>query len=920
MGAYSTTTANAYADKIKAVYEYLDEIRKVADRLTPVEDLAVFQAQIQAVYDQLDLLVEASNLIVTATPTGEAILTGSIASIKTLLDIGVIPDGVVWSDELIAALADLENGIRTDLGTTNSGLISTNIAVNQLDQYRISQQTLISGLTTDYSNIQAGLETNQSNLTTALQRLTVTEQNATLVDQNLTSINQSLTSTISGLQAANSTIAGHTASITTAENAISIQATSIDALSSSLVNTNTNVAANATALNVLQTTVQGVGDDLLAQSVQTTSLRSAIGGSGNLLFNADFSVGGNGWEITVAEEDWAATVLTINTLNMPEDVNCLEVVGAPTPLGEIVVESSPILVSANKHYIVSGYPCVDNGTVALSYKIFDSGGFVIGQGVCPPAFNATTSTNFNNYTRSWVKFLVSADAVRLRLYLTVTGDGDFVTQGALFRPMVEQAWSGQEGPSAWVPGAGAVGALATAVQSLETQVTQIEDTVTSQGSAITALENTVTTSNSTSVSETEPATAGRIENDLWIKISTGQIYSLTGGVWVLRPNNKNRVFAQPTPPTADAIGDFWIDTDDGNRPHRWNGTAWIDITDTRVTANASAISSLTTRVTAAEGVNTSQASAITNVTSRMTTAEGNITSQASATSTLSTQMTAVQGRATTLEARWGVTLDVNGYISGVTSVNSGTYASTTFVADSFKIVTPGQSPRTLFAVSSAGNTEIANDMYYGTGRIVVDSGTHMMVQGVGFGVGNEFVQWYGPKMAINLCSRAAADMYLTRTGDAYFGGSLSAGVLKNAVTSSTISGTAIVETGAFGTNGGPKIVVYSLSYNNFGFNTTDLGNGTISATISLQRSYNGGAWTAVGSVNLTGNRISEGFEPGSGYSHAFNLSGSATFTDNLAGTGNFNYRVLVTSPSGWPYTMNTQNAQSQRTSVISTES
>jgi uncharacterized coiled-coil protein SlyX len=693
---------------------------------------------------------------------------------------------------------------------------------------------------------------------------------------------------------------------------------------------------------------------------------------------------------------------------------------------------------------------VDNGTAVLSYKLFDSAGSIVGQGVCPPTFNTTTSTDFSGYTRTWVKFLASAGAVKLRLYLTVTGDGDFITQGALFRPMVEQAWVDQAGPSAWVPNtAGAMGALegnlrlvesalinemitsannnaalvattnelstrivdveadtlaaANAVQSLttrvtaaegvntsqgsaltslqaqvtaldldtggsgaaisalDTRVTATEASIISQGSAITSLQNSVTSANRTTVAETAPSTAGRTENDLWIQASTGNIYTLTSGVWVLRPNNKNRVFAQPTQPTAENVGDFWLDTDDGNRPWRWNGSTWIDMTDTRITGNASAISSLTTRVTAAEGVNTSQgsaitslentvnngttgvaatasalnslttrvtntentntsqASAITNVTSRMTTAEGNITAQASATSTLSTQMTAVEGRATSLEARWGVSLDVNGYISGVSSVNNGSVATTTFIADNFRIVTPGQSPRTLFSISSGGNTEFANDMYFGNGRIILDSGTHILVQGVGFGVAGEFVQWYGPKMAINLCNRAAANMYLTRTGDAYFGGSLSAGVLKNSGNTSVLSGTATTSTGAFSTNGGQKIVTYSLSYRNVGWHNSDLGNGSLSATITLERSYNGGAWTNVGSVNLTGNRISEGFEPGDGWAHTFDIAGSGTFTDNLAGTGTFNYRVTVSAPSGWPYTMNARNGQTQSTSVISTE-
>ena len=98
-----------YADKIKAVYEYLGEIRKVADRLTPVEDVTSFRAQITALYAQLDLLVEASTLIVTATPTGESILTGSVPSIRTLLGITNLPaDYVDQQNKILAGISKKE--------------------------------------------------------------------------------------------------------------------------------------------------------------------------------------------------------------------------------------------------------------------------------------------------------------------------------------------------------------------------------------------------------------------------------------------------------------------------------------------------------------------------------------------------------------------------------------------------------------------------------------------------------------------------------------------------------------------------------------------------------------------------------------------------------------------------------------------
>jgi predicted nucleic acid-binding Zn-ribbon protein len=863
MGVYSSTAANAYADKIKAVYEYLDEIRKVADRLTPVEDLTIFQAQIQALYDQLDLLVEASNLIVTATPTGEAILTGSVPSIQALLEIGVLPPDLVHQGDLDAALAALKALIDADIANATGTIHEINDSITQLDQYRQSQQSEISGLQTSYNNIVAGLETNQTNTESALQRLTVQEQWATLVDERFDSISQSLDSTVLGLQGANDIIAGHTATIETYGNQISLNASSIDALASNLVDVENDIAANTTAINSLDTQITQVGDDLTAQSQQLTELKSVVGGSGNLLANADFAVGANGWNIVVAEDDWASSVLEVNAFNMPPEVNALSILGTPTPDGEIVVESPAVLIDGEGHYIVSGYPCVDNGTVTLSYKEYDLFGDVIGQGECPVTFNVTTNANFKNYTRTWVKFLASADTVKIRLYLTGWSNGDFISQVALFRPMVEKAGVDQTKPSAWTPNtSGATEALAEAVQTLTTEtslingqlssmsaaqtsllsrvgtvegalinemitrsnqhgatvaslntlsaslddaetqlaanavaisglqsdvstlegtvsshsssltslqaqvdaidegtggsgaaisaldvrVTATENSIDSMSSAITALESSVTSANKIYAQNSPPPTVGGTTGDLWIDTDdNNKIYTLTGGAWVPRPDtSKNTVFRQDTQPTANAPGDLWIQTP-SNKVWYWNGTTWLDSTDSRTTANATAITELTTRVTAAEGVNTSQgsaitalqntvnspttgvtatatalsslttrvtnventntsqASAITNVTSRITTAESNITNQASATTALTTRVTTVEGKAATMEAKYTLTLNVNGYISGFTSINTGASADFNVSADKFKITAPAGGARTEF---SAGNWRV----------------------------------------------------------------------------------------------------------------------------------------------------------------------------------------------------------------------
>src|SRR3546814_19476299 len=90
------------------------------------------------------------------------------------------------------------------------------------------------------------------------------------------------------------------------------------------------------------------------------------------------------------------------------------------------------------------------------------------------------------------------------------------------------------------------------------------------------------------------------------------------------------------------------------------------------------------------------------------------------------------------------------------------------------VAMPGVTPRVIFGVNAAG-VLINGDLLMNTGRIISDTGTHMTVQGTGFGTSNQFVKWYGPKMALNLCSEANAISYETTNGVANFAGELHGG-------------------------------------------------------------------------------------------------------------------------------------------------
>lgn len=84
------------------------------------------------------------------------------------------------------------------------------------------------------------------------------------------------------------------------------------------------------------------------------------------------------------------------------------------------------------------------------------------------------------------------------------------------------------------------------------------------------------------------------EGDIWFDTNDGlKQYRYTSGAWVVAADTrigqaildaadaqatadgKVTTFVATSAPTADAVGDLWLDTDDGNKLYRWNGSAWV---------------------------------------------------------------------------------------------------------------------------------------------------------------------------------------------------------------------------------------------------------------------------------------------------------------------------------------------------------
>ncbi|MEK9209694.1 hypothetical protein [Sphingomonas sp. 2378] len=237
--------------------------------------------------------------------------------------------------------------------------------------------------------------------------------------------------------------------------------------------------------------------------------------------------------------------------------------------------------------------------------------------------------------------------------------------------------------------------------------------------------------------------------------------------------------------------------------------------------------------------------------------------------TVSQAFSALADRTGRLEGRYTLAIDTNGRLQGFVLAGSQN--------------------------GPASFSFIDTDLRMGTGRIVFNNGTYMRVQGTGFGASNEFISWFGPTMAITSCTRANAISYEAINGDAYFGGSLSAGTFRNSSASSSLAPDASIIVGPFQSNGKPRSLVVSLDYMGNRRITTACPNPAPAVPVFTLEIYRGADATGVllASQTLTGRyECSPGageFEPG--YQND-SVNASFTLSDPLAGNS-FTYFARI---------------------------
>ena len=265
------------------------------------------------------------------------------------------------------------------------------------------------------------------------------------------------------------------------------------------------------------------------------------------------------------------------------------------------------------------------------------------------------------------------------------------------------------------------------------------------------------------------------------------------------------------------------------------------------------------------------------------------------TQTMQTSIVTTQNGVNTLNARYTLALDVNGYVSGIRSENTGVTSTFDILADQFKLANPSG----------------ADSLTWENGVMVARSGAYMKVTGKGFGVGSALIEWYGPVMAISACSTSNSIYHMTKTGSAYFGGTLSAGTLHSAgrwnLNATNWQDPTYATCTHVGSNGAPKTIVISASIWHSaaypGNVVSSYPSRTGSVTVGLFRgSTELARWTVTASSGATFYPLEAG-NPDSNYTENRQYwdFGSQTVTDNIGTTGNINYTLKVISTSGTRY-------------------
>jgi hypothetical protein len=440
--------------------------------------------------------------------------------------------------------------------------------------------------TTLQSQIDANETAIESNAANILLVAGVSDEANISTSINITTLNSAITDSSTGLQANATGLSQLTTRVSDAEADISTLTSDVTALENTLTGYSSSNTV-ASAVSNLQTQITANDGDITSVSSDVTTLENALSGytgSGAVataISGLQSSITTNGNNISSLSSSVTSLNNSVSTINSTKTQTFVQT-SAPTANaeGDLWIDSD----DNNKLYRWNG-----SSWVAVN----DTSGIAVHAQASQPTgenegdlwFDTDDDNKQYRWTGSqWVEVADERIALKTTTFVqstapTSTAIGDtWIHTGSSNKLYVAQSiGADQITAGEWESAQdGEIAANASAIQTLENDVSDIDGTLTSNSNAITSLQNALSGYTG----------SGAVSS---------AFSSLTSTVTSIPVN-----FRQATAPTGSLTeGDLWIDTDD-NQLYRYNGSSWQSVRDSVITSNSQSITALQNTVNDAD--------------------------------------------------------------------------------------------------------------------------------------------------------------------------------------------------------------------------------------------------------------------------------------------------------------------------------
>lgn len=560
------------------------------------------------------------------------------------------------------ARASADEALSTDLAALTASVSFGNEVINaSLNSERTARANADGALAQDISALSATVTTNNSTLTASI----ATEASArATADDALAADITALTSTVGDNTAA------ITAEATTRASADTVLANDITALESSLTDAETDIATNATAISSLDTRVTTAEGTITSQGSSLTAVQSELttarGGQANLDARLD------GIDTTVASKASSSALSAL-------DSRVTTAEGTITSQGTALTSVQAEITTAR-----SGQASLDtrldgidttvaskassSALSALDARVTTAEGTITSQGTAITGLESDLADAESDIAGN-------ASAISGLDTRVTAAEGTITSQGSALTSVQSEITTARNGQASLdtrldgIDTTVASKASSSALSALDSRVTSAEGTISSQGTAITSVQSEITTARG-GQANLDTRLDG-IDSSVASKASSSALSALDARVTTA----EGTITSQ-----GSAITTLQSDVNDVEADVASNVTA-ISGLDTRVTSAEGTISSQGTALTSVQNeITTARAgeasldgrldaidtevaskassSALSSLDSRVTTAEGTITSQGSAITSVTAEVTGARGGEASLDARLDA-LDTN---------------------------------------------------------------------------------------------------------------------------------------------------------------------------------------------------------------------------------------------------------------------